>query len=1117
MPTAEPDAAGNPGLSRPSPKRPTLRYCAMAPGDMEGWLFLEHTRGGLLRARRPRYLRLQASRLDCARGPAGPCLWALSVRDAPVSLGARPGEIVVGCPPGSGRKGVSLFGANEKEREMWLFSLRKASLMSTRVEDYYRIGPLIGEGMNGQVREAHDVVTGEKVAVKMVPRLGREHEDDFLAREVQIVLSLEHQNIVRVLDVFVRKRRIYFVMEHLSGGELFDYVSDCRIFSENRAKIVVADLLAGLVYLHDRGVVHRDIKLENLLTTDDKWPFSIKIADFGFSNFIPDPAPGIDRDAALTSFVGTPYFLAPELLSSNGHGRPVDLWATGVTLYILLSGKFPFGGASEKDYYARVLHKQAYFPSPEWDNISEPAKHLLRGLLTKDPTQRLTARLALRHPWFDDLDHAHLAAAAETGTASAAFIPPATVAPPAFSPPTSTTRRTGSIGALRKRSVGAFIPASMRDAKAPLPTEPATSSSDYAREDTSPGLEIDCPDTAARRSSRDHVSSQLEAAAAAADMPLPASSSATRRRRLIPSFPSALLSGVSAEAAETPKSIGATERFGGHRRPAPDALGADQISSFPSSPLGVNGDRSSSELHVGATDAARLDRLAGQTSSSSSPAVSTARPVPRSTSKSRIRAIGWSRQRSVGGRRAKKTTNGGGYNNTNVATYVPATLRDSSNPTPTRCAVSSNVGDGDDDSCRALDHAFNATRSQSPAPSPPSSPSSPDIDPASPSAAVAETPGLTMLTCAAVENTQVNDGHGVAAAVKEDDMSLRGIHADRPEKNMLAGTSATWGTSSDNTFFPGIARDPSGADGPYSPSLMTAVKGEDKMWGSTCASRVSSINSSPDTASARYSLTSPSPPASTRGARVKRRHSAIRQILSAERLSLDSRLPPGLSKYTEPDDAFSAHERNVGGPEHDVAVREYGSAGTGVQAGPPVAEADVGKLSRFAFRSFHRTSVDEQTRGRSSLFTASGEKLPPKVARQQKQQLAEGLASAKRSKGSWFSTKFRRSTSKASPRIPLSETQASPGIATLPSHFSPAIGPDGPLPVSTRGNLDVQGAQASPHMDFLVSTGATSSQMGFVFETSASPLVCEGALSTRRPNSLRCRSESPGVQPGTID
>lgn len=253
--------------------------------------------------------------------------------------------------------------------------------------------------MNGQVRLAQDLLTDEQVAVKMVPRLNRENETQFLAREVQIILSVSHPNIVRTIDVFVRSRRIHFVMEYLAGGELFDFIAENTHFTETHAAAVMADLLNALSYLHSRGIAHRDVKLENLLCANSTWPLNVKLADFGFANYVSKT-----DGPMLSSFVGTPYYIAPEMLRGSPHGRAVDVWASGVVMYILLSGKFPFGGKNESEYYQRVLSKEAYFPSEEWGNVSEEAKNLVRGMLSKDPTKRLTADECLEHPWLKRAD-----------------------------------------------------------------------------------------------------------------------------------------------------------------------------------------------------------------------------------------------------------------------------------------------------------------------------------------------------------------------------------------------------------------------------------------------------------------------------------------------------------------------------------------------------------------------------------------------------------------------------------------------------------------------------------------------------------------------------------------
>lgn len=365
-----------------------LRYSALCVKDVEGWLVKE---GRSLRARRSRYVRLRGATLSSHRTKNAPASWEISVTNATVARGtAHEWHILLDLP----NKHVSFIAAARPDFEEWIYALRRASLFSSRVEDYYRVRHIVGEGMNGKVRLGNDIITDETVAIKTVPRLGRANEDDFLAREVQIMLSMDHPNIVRTFDIFVRRKRIHFVMEYVPGGELFDLVAANTIFTEPRAASVMRDLLRAVGYLHTRGIAHRDVKLENLLCMRNTWPLQVKLADFGFANHIRG-----ESDKMLSSFVGTPYYIAPEMLLSKGHGRPVDIWACGVVMYILLSGKFPFGGETEKEYYSRVLSREAYFPSQEWASVSQGAKDLVAAMLCKDPSKRLTAEECLNHPW----------------------------------------------------------------------------------------------------------------------------------------------------------------------------------------------------------------------------------------------------------------------------------------------------------------------------------------------------------------------------------------------------------------------------------------------------------------------------------------------------------------------------------------------------------------------------------------------------------------------------------------------------------------------------------------------------------------------------------------------
>lgn len=155
-------------------------------------------------------------------------------------------------------------------------------------------------------------------------------------------------------------------------------------------------ILSGVQYLHRQNIVHRDIKPENVLCASDIWPFEVKLTDFGLSNFVEDDA--VDNAAALLSHVGTSFYLAPEVIGKEGYAFPVDLWACGVVLYIMLCGRFPFWGKTDIEYM-KSLTLGPCMVGDGWSEVSDEGKGFLKQLLQLDPNRRLTADQALAHPW----------------------------------------------------------------------------------------------------------------------------------------------------------------------------------------------------------------------------------------------------------------------------------------------------------------------------------------------------------------------------------------------------------------------------------------------------------------------------------------------------------------------------------------------------------------------------------------------------------------------------------------------------------------------------------------------------------------------------------------------
>jgi len=269
------------------------------------------------------------------------------------------------------------------------------------VNDFFDIdttdGGVLGRGHFAVVRRAKDKKTGEVVAVKHIDKSLVER-DETLQREIKILSMTDHPRIVKLRGIFDSPDTLYIAMDLMEGGELYDEIIRRETFTEKEASYVTSQLLEALVYLHGKGFVHRDLKLENLLLKSHN-SLDIKVADFGLSRHI---NPGSRANTAC----GTPFYVAPDILladTSFGYGPPVDMWAVGVILYILLSGRLPFSGGDGDDddeaLFTNILEAKLVWKKPQFDVVSDEAKNLISQLITADPSERLTAEQALNHPF----------------------------------------------------------------------------------------------------------------------------------------------------------------------------------------------------------------------------------------------------------------------------------------------------------------------------------------------------------------------------------------------------------------------------------------------------------------------------------------------------------------------------------------------------------------------------------------------------------------------------------------------------------------------------------------------------------------------------------------------
>uniref|UniRef100_A0A668SWI6 Protein kinase domain-containing protein n=1 Tax=Oreochromis aureus TaxID=47969 RepID=A0A668SWI6_OREAU len=268
----------------------------------------------------------------------------------------------------------------------------------TDIEQCYEFGRVVGDGNFAVVRECRRRDNGQTLAIKIVERaklIGREH---MMQNELSLLGSLRHPRIVRLFAHHHTNTHSYLVMELVSGGDLFEAISDRGKFSEAEAGLMVSDVSEALNYIHCKSIVHRDLKPENLLVKQVAAGICrLKLGDFGLAMVVTEP---------VFTICGTPTYVAPEILfvlvfCLSGYGVAVDVWALGVILYILVCGFPPFRSRDRDQVELFQLIKQAQlnFPSPYWDPISEEARGLIRALLQPDPTVRLTAEQTLLHPW----------------------------------------------------------------------------------------------------------------------------------------------------------------------------------------------------------------------------------------------------------------------------------------------------------------------------------------------------------------------------------------------------------------------------------------------------------------------------------------------------------------------------------------------------------------------------------------------------------------------------------------------------------------------------------------------------------------------------------------------
>ena len=266
---------------------------------------------------------------------------------------------------------------NEKEKEV-------------KVGNYI-IKKTLGKGTFAKVKLAIHLPKKEKVAIKIIEKRRLKEEDDIirLKREFEMLTQFNNPNVISVSEIFESKDAYFTVMEYCDGGELFNYIVENKVLSDEKSAFFYFQIINGLEYIHSLGIVHRDLKPENLLLTSEH---IIKIIDFGLSNYF-----NKNSRRLLETPCGSPCYASPEMLSGEGYdGFKIDIWATGIILFAMLCGFLPFDHKDNDKLFKKILECKIKFPK----HLSDDAKDLLKKILVPNPRKRITIKEIKKHPFY---------------------------------------------------------------------------------------------------------------------------------------------------------------------------------------------------------------------------------------------------------------------------------------------------------------------------------------------------------------------------------------------------------------------------------------------------------------------------------------------------------------------------------------------------------------------------------------------------------------------------------------------------------------------------------------------------------------------------------------------
>ena len=262
------------------------------------------------------------------------------------------------------------------------------------LHDFYEIEDEIGTGRYSRCYRAKNKETGHYFACKELEK-GNLTDYETLMSEIDILIKLDHPNIIKLYEIYETDKYIYLIMELCTGGELFNRIirktENREIFNEREAANIFRQMMSAIAYCHSKKVAHRDLKPENLLLLDESPNSPIKVIDFGMSKIYKESSD------PMSDYVGTAFYISPEVLEGK-YDAKCDIWSAGVILYLLLSGCLPFDGENDEEVFKKIKSLKYDFPSNEWDNISDEAKDLVKGMLC-EASCRFDVEQVIKHTW----------------------------------------------------------------------------------------------------------------------------------------------------------------------------------------------------------------------------------------------------------------------------------------------------------------------------------------------------------------------------------------------------------------------------------------------------------------------------------------------------------------------------------------------------------------------------------------------------------------------------------------------------------------------------------------------------------------------------------------------